>query len=190
MENAHTRHIMQRTVGIVGSLFFLVPGGVLSAAILYGADAHEKTYTTTLSESATSVHDWEVLGDHVFGIFLSIDDLTTGKPATPEILILPCIKGSRCVTVSIQEDTPVKGILSFLRPTHTLSIDGESADALTGATSSLCAQKKSAATRYRITHEIVSEATVETTVLTGTCTAGTPKGSELAAFSVRGSITN
>lgn len=185
------RLIIQRILGTLGSFALLVPGGFVQAAILYGAEAHEKTFTVTLAESSSHIEDWNVLGKGALGVFVSVEDASTNKPAAPEILFLPCIKGSRCVTLSAKEDAPIKGLLSFLRPAHTFSVDGESADTLSRTAAELCEHKKKGALpRYRITQEIVYEHEVARTTFAGSCVSGPGDNVSTPTFSVRGTIEN
>lgn len=163
----------------------------MQAAILYGTEAHEKTVTVTLTESSSPTEDWGALGKGALGVFVSIEDTSTNEPAAPEILFLPCIKGSRCVTFSAKEDAPIKGLLSFLRPTHTFSVDGESADALSRTATNLCEHKKKGALpRYRIIQEIVYEHEVSRTSFVGSCVNGPGDDISTKAFSVRGTTEN
>jgi len=177
---------------MTGGLMVMVPLGSLQAAILYGADAHEKTFDVTLSEAAHSSVGWDALGTDVLGVFLSVQEISSDELAIPEILILPCIKGERCTEATGEERTSVKGLLSFLRPTHKLSIDGESADALTVAVRSLCVQKKKGdLPRYRIIQDIVSEDETVRSSFVGTCSVEPSTSSEktlLAAFSLHGAL--
>lgn len=185
MENAHVRLISQWFLGIVGAIALLASGGAAQAAILYGAGAHEKTYTVTLTESEPPHDQRETLGSGVLGIFLSVEDLATKKPVTPEILVLPCIKGSRCVTISVKEDVPVKGLLSFLNLADERSIDGASADAITDTVRTFCDRKK-ASSRYQVLEDVVYPDAVVHARFVGTCTYEPPKETGRATFSIRG----
>jgi len=158
---------------------FLIAPLVSGAAILYGPDAHKKEYTVTSTLLAgTSSDGWDRLGKNTLGIFLSVAQDGEADLLSPEILLLPCIKGRPCVSLSLEEPPAITKAFSFLRTANTLAVDLESAAALETTAESLCSLggQSGAQGSYRTLIDVVTEDSVLHKEFTGTgCDLAYPK---------------
>lgn len=142
MQEAHTRAAKFGFFPFVLGVFFIAPL-VSEAGILYGPDAHKKDYTLTATPlPGISSDGWDRFGDGALGIFFSVSEDDGKDLLFPEVLILPCIKERPCVSLSLEEPSPITRAFSFLHTTDTLAVDHASAADLENMARFLCSLKE------------------------------------------------